>query len=257
MRHEIQVRARVVSLSPLATRFVVRLGAADRLVGVDAESAQLPGLRDLPLELPVVGLETSANLAPDLVLVEQADGPRSDRKGMETLSALDAQVIEFQPHDFEDVWKIYRLVGQPLIGEASALSLEVEHSRPLALIGGETHGRRRPRVLAVVGVAPLEIAGGHSFETDLIELAGATSITHGGDDFRLPATTQSLAALAPELILVMTPHAITQRERSTLLPRLAPIAPVEFIELDTRLFWLNDSVSAARRVQRVIAASLP
>ena len=38
---------RVVSLSPLASRFLLLLEAQDRLVGVDRESARLPGLEEL------------------------------------------------------------------------------------------------------------------------------------------------------------------------------------------------------------------
>ena len=40
--------SRLVSLAPLATRFILALGAEETLVGLDAESRTLPGLYSLP-----------------------------------------------------------------------------------------------------------------------------------------------------------------------------------------------------------------
>src|SRR4030095_8549245 len=87
---------RVVSLVPLATRFVLAIGARDRLVAVDPDSARLPGVADLP----TADLDSAARFDPDLVLVAAIADP-----GDQSAAALTrggARLVEFAPHDFED-----------------------------------------------------------------------------------------------------------------------------------------------------------
>jgi len=93
---------RIVSLSALATHFVTELGVGHMLVGVDAESSTLPGLADLP----VVDLESAHNLAPDIVLIPDlvAVGDVAAR----SLELAGARLVEFAPHDFEDVFALCR-----------------------------------------------------------------------------------------------------------------------------------------------------
>ena len=66
---------RVVSLTSLGSRFAIALGAAHRLVGVDATSAQLPDLAGLP----VVDLPGAVDLRPDLVLLDARSRRRRPR----------------------------------------------------------------------------------------------------------------------------------------------------------------------------------
>ncbi len=237
---------RVVSLSPLASRFLLLLEAQDRLVGVDRESARLPGLEELE-ELPVVDADSLGSLAPDLILVPPGPLPAPEAGG--GLAQSGADVLVFAPASLEDVYMLFRGLGSRLVGRAQALRAEIELARPLALIGGESYGQRQLRALAVTGFAPLEFAGAHSFETDLIEIAGAESVTHthGVDAERIAASSDRLAAYAPEWVLVITPVPPSRAEREGVLREVGASVLVDFVTLDARTFWLDAPTETAQR----------
>jgi ABC-type hemin transport system substrate-binding protein len=236
---------RVVSLSPLASRFVVAIGAADRLVGVDAMSARRAELEGLP----VVDASGAASLGPDLVLV--SEGAALDAPLQQALQAQGAELVEFAPHDLQDVSDLCRRVGARLVGAANALRFETDFGRPLAEIGGASSGMPRPRVLAVVGFGPLQLAGGHSFETDLIEIAGGSSVTHAGSEPRLEAGADQIAAYAPDLILAVRARAWTPAEQSAARAQLPHAARIEFFAFAPD-FWLDEPVGVAKRLRAVI-----
>lgn len=237
---------RVVSLSPLASRFILLLEAQDRLVGVDRESARLPGLQELE-GLSVVDADSLGSLAPDLILVPPGLLPAPEAGG--GLGQSGADVLVFAPASLEDVYMLFRGLGSRLVGRAQALRAEIELARPLALIGGESYGQRQLRALAVTGFAPLEFAGAHSFETDLIEIAGAESVTHthGVDAERIAASSDRLAAYAPEWVLVITPVPPSRAEREGVLREVGASVLVDFVTLDTRSFWLDAPTETAQR----------
>ena len=240
----VEARERVVSLSPLASRFVVALGAGHLLVGVDAASAQLDGLEALP-EVDLVG---AAALAPDLVLLPELANTEETRR----LREIGVDLVEFKPHDLEDAFDLFRGLGARLVGVPRAHRLETELSRPLAQIGGASFGQRRPRTLALVSLEPLELAGGHSFETDLIEIAGGSSVTHGGEEVRIELTPAQIEDYAPELILVVMPDPLSPEQRRKLLEGLGRRHHVEFLSVDTRSFWLENPTEVAARLRAVI-----
>ena len=232
---------RVVSLTPLATRFVIALGARERLVAVDEASAALPGVADLP----VARVEDAERFAPDLVLVA---APLDSGAA----SPLGTRLVEFAPHDFEDALPLVRELGARLAGPEAAARFERSFSQPLAAIGGSSEGRARPRVVAVTRLAPLEIAGGHSFETDLIEIAGGTSVTHPGDEHRRAIGADAWAALAPDLVLVIGARPASAPEEQAVRNALPPNAAVGWFAFDPG-FWIDASDEPARRLRDVIA----
>lgn len=240
------LRRRVVSLSPAASRFVLALGAGDRIVGVDANSARIPELSGRP----VLDLTGADSLSPDLVLIPTE--PDADDPAARELRARGVELVVFAPHDLEEAFALCRSAGAQLVGAANAARFAIDLGRPLALVGGSSSGRARPRVLAVVGFDPLELAGGHSFETDLIEIAGAQSLTHGGDESRLRVGFEALAAFAPDLILVVTRETLTQAQQRAARAALRDDVPVEFFPVDTEGFWLHEPVEVAQRLRALI-----
>jgi ABC-type Fe3+-hydroxamate transport system substrate-binding protein len=234
---------RVVSLAPLATRFVVAIGARDRLIAVDAESAKLPGISDLP----TAELDTAARFGADLVLVAALPDPQTTA----ALERSGARITEFAPHDFEDVIPLVRELGAALVGAEAATEFESAFSNPLAAIGGASGGQPRPRVVAVVGFDPLEIAGGHSFETDLIEIAGGHSVTHPGEEVRLAIAADRWSALAPDLVLVIGAPPASRHDEQAVRNALPPGAAVAFFPFD-REFWIDASDEPARRLRALI-----
>lgn len=237
---------RVVSLSTLASRFVIELGAGHILVGVDSESALLPELT----AVPVTDFSEALSLSPDLVLISTA--PTEGDPVADRLSTVGVAVVEFAPHDLEDVLELCRTLGPLLVGEARARSFEYRLSRSLAQIGGSSFGQPRPRVLGVVSVDPIVLAGGHSFETDLIEIAGGQSVTHGGEESRLEMKPEAWAAHAPDLALVMTSKTLTADERLVALDALPLDVRVKFFRVDADRFWLEEPEADAARLRAVI-----
>jgi ABC-type Fe3+-hydroxamate transport system substrate-binding protein len=239
--------ARVVSLLPVATEMLLELGARDALVAVDPGSRALGGLE----ALPVVDLAGSVALAPDFVVVpalSDLDQPIADQ-----LRAHGSEVIEFAPHDFDDVYRFCNELGFRLGRPESARAYVREHSRELAVMSAAAFGFRRPRVAALVALSPLEVAGGHSFITDLIEIAGAESVTHGNDDPRVAMSAAQLLATGPELLLVMTSAPLSEAERRTLRAMLGDGPEITFMVFDREHFWLRRAVEIAMQVREFVA----
>lgn len=239
---------RIVSLSALATHFVTELGVGHLLVGVDAKSSALPGLA----HLPVVDLGRAHNLAPDIVLIP--DLVAIDDAAARSLELAGARLVEFAPHDFEDVFALCRGLGAQLVGVASATLFERRISRPLAIIGGISPPLGRARVVAVVGLEPLELAGGHSFQTDLIEIAGGTSVTHGGEESRIAITPGRWDEFSPDLVLVSTTLELSLTEREAARSLIPERFRVEFFAFDPETFWLRVPEREAERLRAIIAS---
>jgi ABC-type hemin transport system substrate-binding protein len=232
----------VASLSRLATRFVLAIGAGHQLVAIDATSADTDRLGGLP----VTDLAGAAALDPDIVLVPEDPDPRDPV--VAALRRRGKRVVGFAPHDFEDVLALVRDVGREIVGAERAKRFEVALSRPLAKIGGSSRGQPRPRVIAVVGFDPIVVAGGHSFETDLIEIAGGHSVTHPGETPRREIRADDWASLAPDLVLVIGERPDSRRVEQAWRNALPGGADVAFFPLDPE-FWLADPTEPALRLR--------
>jgi len=245
----------VVSLAPMASESLILIGGAEALVAVDSESGRLAELA----HLPTVDLPGCLVLAPDLVVVPTLTG--NDRFVAETLRANGSDVIEFAPHDFDDAYALWRLLGLALDRGEAARAAVLDHSRELAVMSAGAYGYQRPRVAAVVGLTPLEVAGGHSFTTDLIEIAGAESVTHGSEERRIAMTPAELLATAPDLVLVIQPSRLSAAEERDVRAMLGGARQIAFLAFDRQRFWLRHAVETARlvrdRVQPLVAGRLP
>jgi ABC-type Fe3+-hydroxamate transport system substrate-binding protein len=237
---------RVVSLSRAASEFLVALGAGDQIVAVGRGSNGIPALA----ELPVVDLPGVERVAADLVVLPES--PAGEEPRAEALRSAGYEVIVFAPHDFEEAFALCRGLGARLVGAGRAMAFELALSRELARIGGASFGRPRPRVAGLVGPAPLELAGGHNFITDLIEIAGASSVTHGGAELRIPIGPDGLRAFAPDLLLVVTPDPLPESERAEIRRSLPAAYPVEFFVFDAEHRWMHEAAQAARRLRAMI-----
>ena len=238
-------RLRVVSLLPAASAFVVDLGAASTLIAVDRESARLPELGPLP----IVTLQDVPGLSPDIVLVPAL---RSEAASiLERLRAVGSEVIEIAPRDYDEVFALCRGLGARLVGQASATAFELTIGRELAALAALSHGQRRPRVAAVIGFEPFELASAHSFATDLIELAGGASTTHDHEQALRPESLAQLAASAPDLVLVVSATPMGEPARTAALDALGDAVPIEFFVLDTQRFWVREGSDTVRRLRAV------
>jgi ABC-type hemin transport system substrate-binding protein len=227
----------------VGTEIVLALGQRERLLAVDAASAGMRGVGDLP----VTESAAAGSFAPDVVLAPPREAAAVRR------SAPAARIIEVEPHNFDDAWELCTSIGAALGREREAHRFVLETSRPLAELGRESFGARRPRVAALLALEPLAVAGGHSFATDLIELAGGESVSHGTEEIRLAWTSEDLARAAPELVVVVTSRAPSPRDLELGRRLLGGGPRVEFLVFDAERLWLRDSLPAARQLRSWIA----
>ena len=198
----------------------------------------------------MVDLASATRVAPDVILLPET--PAADEARAEELRSAGYELIVWAPHDFEEAFALCRDLGARLVGVPRATAFEIELSRDLARIGGSSFGRPRPRVAGLIGPAPLAFAGGHSFITDLIEIAGASSVTHGGAELRIPMSKDTLRAFAPDLLLVVSPDPLSESERHAIQQALPAAYRVEFFAFDAEHQWMHEAVSAARRLRAVV-----
>jgi ABC-type Fe3+-hydroxamate transport system substrate-binding protein len=213
---------RVVSLTPQGTRAVTALGLSRFLVAEDAASH------------------------PDLVLVPAMS---EDGEGPQAMRASGAPVLAVDPHDFSDAFALFREIARALGDEAAGRATIQRIGDPLAQMSASNLGKRRPLVAALVSLDPPILAGGHSFVADLIEAAGAETITHGDEVAQVPVRNlDEIRARAPELVLIATPAPPPEQAREFVRGWFAPI-PVALVAVDTAELWLAGSLDAATAIQ--------
>jgi iron complex transport system substrate-binding protein len=234
---------RIVSLSLPASDLLIELGAAESIIATDARSQQLAAIAGRP----VVSLGDVELLRPDLVLVPpftSEDAPIASR-----LLVRGIPVIAVAFHDFDEAFAMCRVIGARIGREGEANALVRRIGRALARLTAASAGRTRPRVAAVLRLDPLEIAGGHSFVTDLIEVAGGESLTHGSHEARIPASAEELAAKAPDRVLVIRAEAPSEEERRLAREVLDGLPPPTFVVFDPERAWLHDAERIALQLR--------
>ena len=239
---------RIVSLSPIATRFLTQLGLGDRVIAFDRAASE--ALLEPAVDGP--DFDDLGRLDPDYVFLPALPDDQAD---VSALEASGARIVEFAPHDLEDLFALCHGIGVEVAGEQAVEAFERRVLRPVAMIAGQSSPTDRLHAVALVGVDPPEIAGGHSFETDLIEIAGASSLTHGADDNRRPIDRDGLARMKPDLVVVMTEAPLDAEERERVLDLAGGIAPIAYFEFARETFWLDEPVREATRLREVVVSA--
>lgn len=226
--------ASVLSLSPLGTRALLAMGLEDGIAVVDAESrALLPRAVEPPRDPDA--------RPPRLALVP----PLFERLSPEVDAWLGRaeRVVVVDPHDFDDARELYDEIGVALGEPARAEATWRRVADLLGPIGTESAGPDRPCVVVVVALEPLQLAGGHSFESNVLELLGAESATHDlSEDHRIAGDPQTIRAAAPDLVLVSA----EDRPTGALASLAADLAPLDVVPtgLEAEALWLVDRPTA-------------
>ncbi|MFH1609048.1 MAG: ABC transporter substrate-binding protein [Candidatus Bipolaricaulota bacterium] len=210
--------ARVASVFGVATAYVYALGAGDLLVG-----ARYLGLPDSPLARQVmaridpvwegkafpaeVTVETLVALRAELVLAGTRHLPLAGLLGEVGIPAA-----VYAPETFAAVREATRLTGAVLGREEEAHELIELFDEVLAEVAQRMGqgGSTLPRVL-FLGTAPLRVAVGGMYQTQLIALAGGRSVAEG-----LPGASWQSVNL--EQILVWNPDVILIAPYGTVRP---------------------------------------
>lgn len=191
---------RIVSHTCSNTEIVCALGAAELLVGVDADSdhpaevvARLPKLgRDLSLDIAAV-----LALKPDLVLSSRTLPGHEPL--VQALEAAGLRTLVCEPLRLADVYADIARIAEA-IGRAEAGRRLVERLRE-ELKPRPPRGRR-PRLLLEWWPKPVIAPTRDSWATELIELAGGDNPWGQRPGKSSPLTEAEIFAAAPELVVM-------------------------------------------------------
>jgi iron complex transport system substrate-binding protein len=189
---------RVVSLAPSTTESLFVIGAGDRVVGRSrycdwpTDVARVPSVGGLEPDV-----ETILQLHPDLVVGPSSDASvrlagRLEARGVatwfpitESLASIDAMLLglgERTGHAND---------ARRYVAELDASEQAIEHA-----VAGEP----RPRVLMVVGSAPVVVAGAKSYADQLLTRAGAVNVIDAGPAWPTVGLEQ-IVELDPDVVI--------------------------------------------------------
>lgn len=203
---------RVISLSPSLTNTVYALGAAGDLVGItDYTVYPAEAAHQKPSVGSVVSpsLERIVALHPDLVLA------LPEFNGGETIAELERigiPVFLFNTGDVANIYRSVESVGRVMGREREATALVAELRSREARVQAQSAGKERPSVLLVLSIDPLITAGKNAFITQMIEAAGARSVTDDVKQDWLQMNIEAILPRKPDYILLMKTGPVTLKD---------------------------------------------
>ncbi len=203
---------RVVSLSPSLTNTVYALGAEGDMVGI-TDYTVYP--REAKRQKPSVGsvvspsLERIVALHPDLVLA------LPEFNGAETIAGLQRlgiPVFLFNTGDISNIYHTVENVGRVMGREREAAALVTELRSREAKVRAQSGDKNRPSVVLVLSIDPLITAGKNAFITQMIEAAGARSVTDDVMQDWLQMNVEAILPRKPDYILLMKDGPVNLKE---------------------------------------------
>jgi iron complex transport system substrate-binding protein len=193
--------ARIVSLAPSLTETLFALGAGDRIAGVTDYCDYPPEARTKTKVGGMINpnIERLVALRPDLTLLTK-EGNR--RETLDALERLGIAVYVVETARLEAISRalrdLGRVAGEPAAGEALASDLE----RRIAATRAAVRGFAPRRALFLVWLQPVITVGQETFLDDLMESAGASSISRTQAQPWPKMSVEEILRQDPEYILV-------------------------------------------------------
>jgi iron complex transport system substrate-binding protein len=193
---------RVICLVPSVTDTVFALGSGDDVVAVSDYTTYPPAA----LKKPSIGslvkpsIETILSFHPDLVVGTNIPGSTETAT---QLKSVGVPVYLVDPQGLPGILRSVKSVGEALNRVPQATALDLSLSRRIAAVKARTTGKPAPRVLVPIWYDPIITVGKHAFISEIIEAAGARSVT---DDL-IPdwpqISLEAVIARAPEALLLI------------------------------------------------------
>ena len=202
---------RVVSLAPNLTELVFELGFGSNLVGRSSACDYPPEAE----RIPVVGgfgrpnWEMMESLRPDLVIATDLEKPGV----LDRLKKMGVQALLLPCESWDQLMQaglsISEAFGQRVVGEKFVRNMTAGRTDLSRRVDAFYGDRPRPRVYVEVWGDPLTTAGGDSFLSDLVQLAGGVNIAAGLRPEYVHVSAEWIIAQDPDIILLayMFPNA--------------------------------------------------
>jgi iron complex transport system substrate-binding protein len=192
---------RIVSLVPSVSEIIFALGAESRLVGRTDFCDYPPAVLGKPSVGGMVNpnLETLVTLRPDLVFATD-EGNREDT--IQQLKRLGIAVYLVHANRIAQTVDLIARVGALTERQADVPRVSGEMLRRIEAVRKAVAPFPRRRVLYVLWPDPLIVPGAGSMLTELIEIAGGTSITATDGEAYPRFSLEAAVARAPEVIIL-------------------------------------------------------
>jgi iron complex transport system substrate-binding protein len=193
---------RVVCLVPSITDTVFALGSGDDVVAVSDYTKYPPAA----LKKPSIGslvkpsIETILSFHPDLVLGTSIPGSTETANQLQTVGV---PVYLVDPHGLAGILRSVGSVGEALNRVPQATALNASLSKRIETVRAHSAGKPAPRVLVPVWYDPIITIGKNAFISEIVETAGARSVT---DDL-IPdwpeVSMETVITRAPEALVLI------------------------------------------------------
>ena len=193
---------RVVCLLPSITDTVFALGSGDDVVAVSDYTTHPPEA----LKKPSIGglvkpsIETILSYHPDLVLGMSIPGATETAAQLQNVGV---PVYLVDPHGLSGILRSVGSVGEALNRMPQAAALNASLSKRIEAVRARSAGKPAPRVLVPVWYDPIITIGKNAFISQIVETAGAKSVT---DDL-LPdwpeVSMETVVTRAPEALVLI------------------------------------------------------
>jgi iron complex transport system substrate-binding protein len=241
---------RIVSTVPAATLNLVRIGGADKLVGVTKyDQLYLPKEQQ---DLPVVGdyetmnLERLVSLKPTAVIVQTAE-LRMSAQLKAVAVANHIEIVNVKLDTVADLWTTVKALGKVSGREKAAEKAIAEAQAELKKIAEENKGKPRVKVVYIIGRNPYFVAGGGTFLDEMITLAGGENVAAKVGEIYPVIGNELMAKLAPEVVLV---SAVDEQEQQRDDPRLAALKQLPIPAAKSgRIYLVTDGYSLMASVE--------
>jgi iron complex transport system substrate-binding protein len=229
---------RIVSLAPSLTETLFALGAGNRVIGV-TEFCDYPA--EVKTKTKVGGMinpniERLVALRPDLTLLTK-EGNR--RETLEALERLGIPVYVVETARLESISRTLRDLGR-VIGEAAAgEALAGDLDRRIAAVRAAVRGQAPRRALFLVWLQPLVTVGHETFLDDLMESAGALSVSRSQSQPWPKMSVEEILRQDPEYILVPQSNDFSPtREDLSRVPGWRELSAVR----NDHILYLNEAI---------------
>ena len=216
---------RIISLCPSLTELVFDLGRGDDLVGRTKFCVHPAGRVE---RIESVGgtknpkVARIMELAPDLVLLNEEENRREDA---EALAAAGVRCHVSFPRDVDETARMVRDIGAVLERPAEAGRIAADIERRAARVRDGARQAPAVRYAYLIWRNPWMVAGGDTFVTAILALAGGANVFADRPDRYPTVIPEELTAADPDVVLLSSePFPFKERhaeelEAATGLPR--------------------------------------